>query len=263
MPNSNSTNNAKNSSSDSKTNGSSKVGEEASAQLRANRHAALAVGALRALCGYARAGGGAAGAAYTAHALAAEAHGGLTASSVGAQAGGGVPTTANEELRGLMARLLPGALGGVLADASASPEALLRGLHSSARTPYLLWNSSARGELRDVVKACARAHWRGASPGEPGSPLSLCAAFKYSHLEGEIFLGGVYVRVFAEQPDFNVSSPRQFARALLNFIVDEGTVRTPDDSALVVSAAREPTPSPPVMPAASAAAVYIIIINNK
>lgn len=182
-------------------------GEGGSAQLEANGHALLAVRALRALCGYSR-GEPAGGAAPF------ELHGGLSLASVGGgsgEGGGGARAARGGGCAECARALLPAALGEMLADGCA-PEVLLRALNGSCRTPHLIWSGASRAQLAQLLADAAAALWRGAESFDPVAAALGCA---YEQLAGELLLGGVYVRVFCEQPDFRLRQPRAFARALL------------------------------------------------
>lgn len=58
-----------------------------------------------------------------------------------------------------------------------------------------------------------------ASQGPDGSyDLKESHAFKYQALSKELHVGNVYLRVYNDQPDFEISEPEAFCVALLEFI---------------------------------------------
>lgn len=58
-----------------------------------------------------------------------------------------------------------------------------------------------------------------ASQGPDGSyELKDSHSFVYKALSKELYVGNVYLRVYNDQPDFEISEPEAFCVALLNFI---------------------------------------------
>lgn len=58
-----------------------------------------------------------------------------------------------------------------------------------------------------------------ASQGPDGSyDLKESHAFVYEALSKELFVGNVYLRVYNDQPDFEISEPEAFCFALVDFI---------------------------------------------
>lgn len=77
----------------------------------------------------------------------------------------------------------------------------------------IIWNSSTRAELLKFVDHQL------ASQGPDGSyDLSDAQSFVYKALSKELYVGNVYLRVYNDQPDFEVSEPEAFCYALLDFI---------------------------------------------
>ncbi|XP_045537410.1 dnaJ homolog subfamily C member 13 [Papilio machaon] len=89
---------------------------------------------------------------------------------------------------------------------------LLKTLTSNWRTPYLVWDNSTRAELRESLRG-----WRAL---DDDAPL-LDPAFTYSAHEGLLPVGGVYLDIYNEQPDYPIENPQQFVIDLLNFIKEE------------------------------------------
>ncbi|XP_063386094.1 dnaJ homolog subfamily C member 13 [Cydia fagiglandana] len=86
---------------------------------------------------------------------------------------------------------------------------LLKTLTSNWRTPLLVWDNSTRAELRDILRAKM----------EPDGPL--IPPFKYTAHEGLLVVGGVYVAIYNDQPEFPIPNPQQFILDLLKFILEQ------------------------------------------
>lgn len=107
--------------------------------------------------------------------------------------------------------LLTPKLASLLKDPS-SRELLLR-LNTNLESPEVIWNSSTRAELLKYVDQQRE------SPGSDGSyDLTDSHDFVYEALAKELFIGNVYLRVYNDQPDFEISEPEAFCFALVDFI---------------------------------------------
>ncbi|XP_041984743.1 dnaJ homolog subfamily C member 13 isoform X2 [Aricia agestis] len=87
---------------------------------------------------------------------------------------------------------------------------LLKTLTSNWRTPYLVWDNSTRAQLRETLRACAN---------NIDGPL--VPPFTYSAHDQLLVVGGVYVGIYNEQPDFTIENPQQFVIDLLEFLHTE------------------------------------------
>ncbi|AQL05340.1 DnaJ homolog subfamily C GRV2, partial [Zea mays] len=95
------------------------------------------------------------------------------------------------------------------------PKELLSNLNSNLESPEIIWNSSTRGELLKFVDQ------QRASQGPDGSyDLTESHSFTYEALSKELNVGNVYLRVYNNQPDFEISDQEEFCIALLKFIVE-------------------------------------------
>ncbi|KAF8389019.1 hypothetical protein HHK36_025704 [Tetracentron sinense] len=93
------------------------------------------------------------------------------------------------------------------------PKVLLSSLNTNLESPEIIWNSSTRAELLKFVDQ------QRASQGPDGSyDLEESNGFTYHALSKELHVGNVYLRVYNDQPDFEVSEPEAFCVALLDFI---------------------------------------------
>lgn len=73
------------------------------------------------------------------------------------------------------------------------PLQLLKTLTSNWRTPHLVWDNSTRAELKDVLRM---------RTAEEEGPL--LPPFAYSAHQGLVSVGGVYIDIYNEQPDFPI-----------------------------------------------------------
>ncbi|CAH0401433.1 unnamed protein product [Chilo suppressalis] len=89
---------------------------------------------------------------------------------------------------------------------------LLKTLTSNWRNPYLVWDNSTRAELQDTLKNTRL------SEDEEGP---LVEPLVYSAHEGLVSVGGVYIDIYNEQPDWPVENPQQLILDLLKFIEEQ------------------------------------------
>ncbi|KAL6642638.1 hypothetical protein ACP70R_020819 [Stipagrostis hirtigluma subsp. patula] len=95
------------------------------------------------------------------------------------------------------------------------PKELLSNLNSNLESPEIIWNSSTRGELLKFVDQ------QRANPGPDGSyDLTESQSFAYEALSKELNVGNVYLRVYNNQPDFEITDQEEFCIALLKFIAE-------------------------------------------
>ncbi|KAF5482079.1 hypothetical protein F2P56_002674 [Juglans regia] len=93
------------------------------------------------------------------------------------------------------------------------PRDLLSRLNTNLESPEIIWNSLTRAELLKFVDQ------QRASQGPDGSyELKDSQVFVYKALSKELFVGNVYLRVYNDQPDFEISEPEAFCVALVDFI---------------------------------------------
>lgn len=77
----------------------------------------------------------------------------------------------------------------------------------------IIWNSSTRAELLKFVDQ------QRAAQGPDGSyDIKDSHDFVYEAISKELFIGNVYLRVYNDQPDFEISEPEAFCVALIDFI---------------------------------------------
>lgn len=77
----------------------------------------------------------------------------------------------------------------------------------------IIWNSSTRSELLKFVEE------QRTSQGPDGTyDLKDSHEFTYTSLSKELCVGNVYLRVYNDQPEFEISEPEAFCIALVEFI---------------------------------------------
>nr|KYP55662.1 DnaJ isogeny subfamily C member 13 [Cajanus cajan] len=107
--------------------------------------------------------------------------------------------------------LLTPKLSGMLKDQM--PKDLLSKLNANLESPEIIWNSTTRAELLKFVDQ------QRAALGPDGSyDIKDSHEFVYKALSRELFIGNVYLRVYNDQPDFEISEPETFCLALIDFI---------------------------------------------
>ncbi|KAG7023563.1 DnaJ-like subfamily C GRV2, partial [Cucurbita argyrosperma subsp. argyrosperma] len=123
------------------------------------------------------------------------------------------PTPYNQAAADALRALLTPKVASLLKDPE--PKDLLSKINSNLESPEIIWNSSTRAELLKFVDQ------QRISQGPDGSyDLKDSHEFVYEALSKELYVGNVYLRVYNDQPDFEISSPEVFGVALVEFIAD-------------------------------------------
>ena len=81
---------------------------------------------------------------------------------------------------------------------------MLKLLNSNTESPYLIWDNSTRTELREFLKEQQTSKIR---TGE--SDPNFGAEFTFSAHRDELVVGGVFVRVYNQQPSFPLEVSRR------------------------------------------------------
>ncbi|KAL6984843.1 DnaJ subfamily C grv2 [Sarracenia purpurea var. burkii] len=120
-------------------------------------------------------------------------------------------TPYNEAAADALRALLTPKLASMLKDPL--PKELLSRLNTNLESPEIIWNTSTRAELLKFVDQ------QRVTQGPDGSyDLKDSHAFVYEAVSKELFVGNVYLRVYNDQPDFEISEPETFCFALVDFI---------------------------------------------
>ncbi|PWV15681.1 putative endosomal trafficking protein RME-8 [Trypanosoma cruzi] len=102
---------------------------------------------------------------------------------------------------------------------------LLKLLNSNHNTPYLLWDNSTRQELLEMVKGNSK-KCRDAGMFAEDLPVISGSVVNYSLHADELVIGGVFVRVYNEQPNFAIEEPVAFCAAMIKFLEQQLTSNT-------------------------------------
>ncbi|XP_020551036.1 dnaJ homolog subfamily C GRV2-like [Sesamum indicum] len=122
-----------------------------------------------------------------------------------------IPTPYNQAAADALRALLTPKLASMLKNKLAKD--LLFTLNSNLESPEIIWNSSTRAELLKFVEE------QRASLSHHGSyDLKDSHSFVYEALSKELYIGNVYLRVYNDQPDFEITEPEDFCLALVDFI---------------------------------------------
>ncbi|RNF26400.1 dnaJ-like protein subfamily C member 13 isoform X2 [Trypanosoma conorhini] len=112
---------------------------------------------------------------------------------------------------------------------------VLQLLNSNHKTPYLLWDNTTREELMEVLKANSEKCREAGMFSEDLPSLSDCDV-RYSVHRNELIVGGMFVRVYNEQPSFAVEDPVAFCGALIKFLEHQLTNNTTTGVAVALEA---------------------------
>ena len=116
----------------------------------------------------------------------------------------------------LLQKFLPEALLCVLRDKG--PDEMLHVLENDCEQPELVWNSSLKNELLLSITEQLDCLFSDCSP-ESLEPFALDSMFsiKFNGLENELYIGGVYVRLFMKNPSYPLKDPVGFFERLMAF----------------------------------------------
>lgn len=116
----------------------------------------------------------------------------------------------------LMERFLPPSL--VLILKEKGPDTMLNLFDSESDTPELIWDGTMRAELRKVTSHeidSLMAVRRETGGGKGNFNVQPSVRVRYTKLENELFIGGVYVSRFLKEPTYNIRDPSSFLEMLL------------------------------------------------
>lgn len=112
----------------------------------------------------------------------------------------------------LVQRFLPNALTVVLKEEG--PDSMLRIFDGESETPELIWDSEMRSELRLALAEKLDERFSGSLEMQR---YDLPPGFRvqYRKLDDELYLGGVYVRLYLKEPTYNLRDPTTFLKHAL------------------------------------------------
>ncbi|CAG9764959.1 unnamed protein product [Ceutorhynchus assimilis] len=90
------------------------------------------------------------------------------------------------------------------------PEEILKILNSNSETPYLIWNNGTRMELTEflVIQVNTREH----------GDFNAATSFEFSAQKNELVIGGIFVKIYNDQPTFQIQNPKNLVIALLEYL---------------------------------------------
>ncbi|OCT75945.1 dnaJ homolog subfamily C member 13 isoform X1 [Xenopus laevis] len=135
----------------------------------------------------------------------------LALSRLGGYLSGDQETPENPVLRKSLAGMLTPYIARKLT--VSSPTEILKMLNSNTESPYLLWNNGTRAELLEFLESQQESMVR-----RGDCDISYGADFVYSEHSKELIVGEIFVRIYNEQPTFQLELPKAFAACLLDYI---------------------------------------------
>ncbi|XP_042910016.2 dnaJ homolog subfamily C member 13 isoform X1 [Parasteatoda tepidariorum] len=93
---------------------------------------------------------------------------------------------------------------------------VLKILNSNTENPYLIWNNTTRAELTEYLENQRKDKIRS---GE--CDPSFGGDFKFSAHSSELIIGGIFIRVYNEQPNFSLQNPKHFTLELLDYLCSQ------------------------------------------
>jgi hypothetical protein len=116
----------------------------------------------------------------------------------------------------LIGRFLPPTLVSILKEGTGG---FLGVFDGEAETPELIWDAEMRGELRGelgkMLDGIFMEREDGTRKGGDAWEIDPGFSVKYVKLMDELFVGGVYVRLFLKEPTFNLRNPGGFLELLM------------------------------------------------
>jgi hypothetical protein len=109
---------------------------------------------------------------------------------------------------------------------SKAGSASLQVLDDVCETPELIWTVEMQNELRAALTALL-----GSTSDSFNKPIEVSVdhTVSYRQLTNEIYIGGVYIRLFLKQPTFRLSNPVFFLEKLIEFWENSFNTQVPAD----------------------------------
>ena len=100
------------------------------------------------------------------------------------------------------------------------PEVVCSQFDSEHETPEIIWTAHMRGQLRQVVEDFA-AQWNEALWNDEEWSLPRNYHMEYPELAQELYVGGIYIRLFLKDPKFPLRDPKTSLEGCLNLFFVE------------------------------------------
>lgn len=132
----------------------------------------------------------------------------------------------------------------VLALRDKAGSASLQLLDSVCENPELIWTAEMQGELRQALSELIGTNTGGELPAEAFStPPSIAPDYtvKFRQIQQEIYVGGVYIRLYLKQPTFRLRNPVLFLEKLVEFWESCFSIQVPTAAANAKMASMQST----------------------
>ncbi|KAG5881132.1 hypothetical protein JTB14_020836 [Gonioctena quinquepunctata] len=117
----------------------------------------------------------------------------------------------NNLARDILNTLLTPYLSGQLE--SEKPEEILKILNSNSTSPYLLWDNGTRAELLEYLEIQRNSRNE--------IDFNVASDFTYSAHTGELKIGGIFIKIYNQQPTFPIKDTKSFVIELLSFLKEQ------------------------------------------
>lgn len=97
------------------------------------------------------------------------------------------------------------------------PEEILKILNSNCSNPYLIWDNGTRAELNEYLEAKRQERLNGTDSFEHDF-----SDFKYSVHANELIIGEIFVKVYNEQPVFQIEVMYFLPANMIKHLVNDG-----------------------------------------
>eukprot|EP00058_Branchiostoma_floridae_P000587 XP_002586075.1 hypothetical protein BRAFLDRAFT_252432 [Branchiostoma floridae] len=132
------------------------------------------------------------------------------------------------KIRIILSKFLPGIFMDAMRD---SPEAAVHMFEGTHENPELIWNDDAREKVSSVVKKMKDTHYAAQKENiDAGWKLPEDFAVVYTDVEGELTVGGVFLRLFISQPGWVLRKPKEFQVSLTERWIELTSKNNPDVS---------------------------------
>lgn len=114
-----------------------------------------------------------------------------------------------------------------------SPEASVHMFEGTHENPELIWNDDSREKVSDVVKKLKNSHFK-AQRENPDTRWSLSEDFAvvYTDVQGELTIGGVFLRLFISNPGWVLRKPKEFLTELMEKWTELTKIQNPEGEVL-------------------------------
>lgn len=117
------------------------------------------------------------------------------------------------KVRIILTKFLPGIFMDAMRDSAEASVHMFEGCHEN---PELIWNDEAREKVCDTVKKLRKSHFQQQRENtEAKWSLREDYSVVYSDVQGEVVVGGVFLRLFIANPGWVLRRPKEFLTELL------------------------------------------------